>query len=345
MSIKDACNLILDNWREKAGDNASSDPTINWREGQAPSTVNNSARAMMSRLWSFANKLKDWGNSIEDKIYNVENFSKNTIMTYVTSVNVDDNGITYYVNLDPAVNDVIKNNPDYLKNVWVVNVDYGDLPYHSEVARLADKLITVRHVFNIPGLENKPIRTLFNRVSKVTGTGFVDNAWYEDIFKLKGSTVEYRLYYNNRDDVHMKKAQSDYITKTRPVTLTEVNNGARLTYWYDDQKLLHLQIFVNNPDNSVIDSREYFSWRIRWYWFRLPNNFGNSHLISGFSTAEFFIGEHDGHNIAQIGQINRFEDGGFMYATFFITESSNGVHEFIVSDYPDRDIDFPYTLN
>ena len=344
MSIKDACNLILDNWREKAGDNASSDPTINWREGQAPSTVNNSARAMMSRLWSFANKLKDWGNSIEDKIYNVENFSKNTIMTYVTSVNVDDNGITYYVNLDPAVNDVIKNNPDYLKNVWVVNVDYGDLPYHSEVARLADKLITVRHVFNIPGLENKPIRTLFNRVSKFTGTGFVDNAWYEDIFKLKGSTVEYRLYYNNRDDVHMQKAQSDYITKTRPVTITEVNNGARLTYWYDDQKLLHLQIFVNNPDNRIIDYREQFSYRINWYWFKLPNNFGNSHIISGFSTDSFYVGE-EGFTKAQIGQINRFKSDGLMYAVFLITESSNGVHEFIVSDYPDRDIDFPYTLN
>ena len=344
MNITDALKTIMEKWRENADDNASSDETIDWREGQAPSTVNNSARAMMSRLYVACKNLTTWGKGIEDKIYNVENFSKNTIMTYVTHINVDDNGITYYVNLDPAVNDVIRNNPDYLKNVWVVNVDYGDLPYHSEVARLADKLITVRHVFNIPGLENKPIRTLFNRVSKVTGTGFVDNAWYEDIFKLKGSTVEYRLYYNNRDDVHMQKAQSDYITKTRPVTITEVNNGARLTYWYDDQKLLHFQIFVNNPDNSILDSREVFSSRHNWYWFKLPNNFGNSHIISGFSTAEFFEA-HTGTMKAQIGQINRFKSDGLMYATFFITESSNGVHEFIVSDYPDRDIDFPYTLN
>jgi microcystin-dependent protein len=37
-------------WSKTAGSNASSDPTINWAEGMAPSAVNDSARAMAARL-------------------------------------------------------------------------------------------------------------------------------------------------------------------------------------------------------------------------------------------------------------------------------------------------------
>lgn len=35
-------------WSKTAASNATADPTINWQEGQAPSTVNDSARAMMA---------------------------------------------------------------------------------------------------------------------------------------------------------------------------------------------------------------------------------------------------------------------------------------------------------
>ena len=35
-------------WSKTANNNASADGTINWAEGQAPSTVNDSARAMMA---------------------------------------------------------------------------------------------------------------------------------------------------------------------------------------------------------------------------------------------------------------------------------------------------------
>jgi microcystin-dependent protein len=38
------------NWSQTASSNASADPTINWAEGQAPSSINDSARAMMSAI-------------------------------------------------------------------------------------------------------------------------------------------------------------------------------------------------------------------------------------------------------------------------------------------------------
>lgn len=40
-------------WSQTAGDNELSDTDVNWQEGQSPSTVNNSARAMMGRLAEF----------------------------------------------------------------------------------------------------------------------------------------------------------------------------------------------------------------------------------------------------------------------------------------------------
>jgi microcystin-dependent protein len=41
------------NWSKTAANNATADPTVNWPEGQSPSSVNDSARAMMSVLAQF----------------------------------------------------------------------------------------------------------------------------------------------------------------------------------------------------------------------------------------------------------------------------------------------------
>lgn len=45
------------NWSTIAADNATADAAINWSEGQAPSTVNNSARVMMQRVKEMLNDL------------------------------------------------------------------------------------------------------------------------------------------------------------------------------------------------------------------------------------------------------------------------------------------------
>lgn len=47
--------MSIFDWSTTALTNGSADATINWQEGQAPSTVNDSARAMMARLAFFRN--------------------------------------------------------------------------------------------------------------------------------------------------------------------------------------------------------------------------------------------------------------------------------------------------
>lgn len=42
--------MALYQWSTTAANNATADPSINWQEGQAPSTVNDSARAMMAAI-------------------------------------------------------------------------------------------------------------------------------------------------------------------------------------------------------------------------------------------------------------------------------------------------------
>ena len=42
--------MTLYKWSQTAASNATADPSINWQEGQAPSSVNDSARAMMASV-------------------------------------------------------------------------------------------------------------------------------------------------------------------------------------------------------------------------------------------------------------------------------------------------------
>jgi hypothetical protein len=42
--------MTLYKWLQASGSNANVDATVNWAEGQAPSTVNDSARGMMAAI-------------------------------------------------------------------------------------------------------------------------------------------------------------------------------------------------------------------------------------------------------------------------------------------------------
>lgn len=54
--------MALWQWSTTAADNATADPSINWQEGQAPSTVNDSARAMMAAIATQFQGGWDWLN-------------------------------------------------------------------------------------------------------------------------------------------------------------------------------------------------------------------------------------------------------------------------------------------
>ena len=53
--------MTLNTWSKTAANNATADATINWAEGQAPSSVNNSARAVMAAV---AKGRDDWAGSL-----------------------------------------------------------------------------------------------------------------------------------------------------------------------------------------------------------------------------------------------------------------------------------------
>jgi microcystin-dependent protein len=60
-SSKKVTLMAFYQWSTTAASNANSDPTINWAEGQSPSSVNDSARAGNARL-------REWGNDISGQI-------------------------------------------------------------------------------------------------------------------------------------------------------------------------------------------------------------------------------------------------------------------------------------
>ncbi|MEL6093389.1 phage tail protein, partial [Bartonella schoenbuchensis] len=67
-------------WSLTADTNAHSDDIINWAQGQPPSSVNNSARAMMQRIREY---LADNGGTIEAKFI-VNSLEKTTSITLNT---------------------------------------------------------------------------------------------------------------------------------------------------------------------------------------------------------------------------------------------------------------------
>ncbi|MET3560183.1 microcystin-dependent protein [Bartonella japonica] len=68
-------------WSLKADENANSDNIINWAEGQPPSSVNDSARAMMQRVREY---LADSGGSINSR-FTVNAEDKTTLITLNTT--------------------------------------------------------------------------------------------------------------------------------------------------------------------------------------------------------------------------------------------------------------------
>lgn len=64
------------NWKLQAGENGRADEIVNWTEGQAPSTINNSARGMMQRIREY---LADTGGSLQGVVTNNDDAKSTSI--------------------------------------------------------------------------------------------------------------------------------------------------------------------------------------------------------------------------------------------------------------------------
>lgn len=72
-------------WSTDPDKNADVDPTINWAEGQMPSSVNNSARAMMARI-------AEQREMDKDKVITIKDFEKGILNVDIVLPQFDDEG-------------------------------------------------------------------------------------------------------------------------------------------------------------------------------------------------------------------------------------------------------------
>ncbi|WP_019224122.1 phage tail protein [Bartonella rattaustraliani] len=103
-------------WSLRASDNARVDTLINWSEGQPPSTVNNSARAMMQR---FREYLSDVGGALEG-IVAVDHSQQTTLISLQTKSKFSE-----------YKNDILVRFKAKGKNVGTTSVSLNSLPSKS----------------------------------------------------------------------------------------------------------------------------------------------------------------------------------------------------------------------
>ncbi len=111
-------------WSQTAGSNNSADSTINWAEGQAPSTVNDSSRAVMAVLAKWRDDMSGVKTS-------------NTIMTTAGSANAQ----TLSTNGSIAA----------LTNGWTVTFKVGADLYNTSACTLAVDGLTAKNIQCVSG--------------------------------------------------------------------------------------------------------------------------------------------------------------------------------------------------
>ena len=323
----------MEKWRENADDNASSDETIDWREGQAPSTVNNSARAMMSRLYVACKNLTTWGKGIEGTLRR-ERYAS------VTSYYIDYNNHTVIFDVDiTSLNPELKDNVDLLKSTIILNIRHPDIS-HAELKGLDNNWCKIRYKFNLPGMENKEISSFLNRVWLYAGTGQTEDLLYNEILDTKDTHIRYQVFYQSKDNYWLQRDNNVVLKNTIPVTYGEAQGGAFLTYYYDEYGKLHLLIKISNPKWEKIDAPENSYARSQTYWFKVPNNIGNAYYISSWYTNNRYTS--DGwQSQFKVTCVNRWKNNDGIFITVFCTDVGSGVHEMILDRYPDADWDFP----
>jgi len=165
------------NWSKLASANATADPTINWAEGQAPSSINDSARAMMART-------KEWGNDIAGSLltsgaptaYTIssqQNFSSltlldsNMIAFTPHTTNGGGSGTPVTLNVDGLGAKPLRLSPgvDLQSNILIQGTPYAAVYSNNDGA------------FYLYGLGSNPVGTPIGAGMDYWGGGLPGSAW------------------------------------------------------------------------------------------------------------------------------------------------------------------------
>jgi hypothetical protein len=166
--------MTLWSWNKLAGSNDSADATINWSEGQVPSTVNNSARAMMAATAKWrddVNGLTTGGSTTAYTVTSNQVYTSLTVMdgaqltivinatntTTTPTLNVDGLGaksLRFFPGQNPPIGSFLASTPYRIRysnsaSEWVVVGQPGVLLSQVGTSAITDDAVTYAKIQNV----------------------------------------------------------------------------------------------------------------------------------------------------------------------------------------------------
>lgn len=203
-------------WSKTAASNATADPTINWAEGQSPSSVNDSARAMMAAAAKFrddiSGALTSGGTSVAYTLTSNQTFSTLALMAQklICMVPHTTCGATVTLNVDSLGAKPLRSAPStevpsgtlIMGTPYLINYNSTDAafylysffsnPYQIPIGMMAPYLSSTapNSSFALPygqAISRTTYATLFSLISTTFGTG--DGSTTFNIPDLRGRTI------------------------------------------------------------------------------------------------------------------------------------------------------------
>lgn len=310
----------VEDWSLIPEDNATIDPEINWREGQMPSTVNDSARVMMSRIKASYNELKNdlsLGHTLTPIMKSTTPENHDILRNIAININVDVINFDVFVTKDWFYSFKYENlkTKFYFKNV--INDFEIKLTTFFKI-KIFFKDITNRILLDAVEFE------VFSSGNSSFGQSYINKNNFP-IFQYSLDAFYGKLFlplsitnFSNWINYGNKRLPSSYLPK---------NSLSSFRYSWDNEKSLHLQI---KSLNREIDNNQQLIPPIK-----IPVRIKNGGDPNLFLSINYNISYQDtvsapSYTLMGGGDIYNWEYG---YFTFFQTGASNPFDRPVMIDY------------